>query len=201
MYASWEFTFVPLISVSFYKSWFVFSEVSEICILFFFFFLLFRAAPVVYGSSQARSRIGAAAASLRHSWSNMGSELCLSLTPQLTATPDPQPTKQGRGWNSHPHGSWLGLLPLNHDGNSPDLHSYLAVMLIWHCLSGCRCTADVFKVWYSRVFPKWICALHVACAVKSPGWPLPKVVFKFGEICQVILFYGLTNIELNLCIW
>ena len=31
------------------------------------FFLLFRAAPVAYGSSQAKSRIGAAAASLHHS--------------------------------------------------------------------------------------------------------------------------------------
>ena len=35
---------------------------------------LFRAAPVAYGSSQARSWIGAAAAGLHHSHSNMGSE-------------------------------------------------------------------------------------------------------------------------------
>ena len=33
-----------------------------------------RAAPVAYGSSQARARIGAAAASLCHSHSNTGSE-------------------------------------------------------------------------------------------------------------------------------
>lgn len=36
----------------------------------FFFFLLFRATPVAYGSSQARGRIGAAAAGLCHSHSN-----------------------------------------------------------------------------------------------------------------------------------
>ena len=39
----------------------------------FFFFLLFRAAPVAYGSSQARGRIRAAASSLH----------------QATAMPDP----------------------------------------------------------------------------------------------------------------
>ena len=42
---------------------------------FFFFFL--RAAPVAYGGSQARGRIGAVAASLLHSYSNSGSEPCL----------------------------------------------------------------------------------------------------------------------------
>ena len=41
---------------------------------FFSAFLLFRAAPVAYGGSQARDRIGAAAANLHHSHSNMGSE-------------------------------------------------------------------------------------------------------------------------------
>ena len=55
----------------------------------FFFFLLFRAAPAADGSSQVRGPIGAVAASLRHSHSNVGSEPCLWPTPQLTATPDP----------------------------------------------------------------------------------------------------------------
>ena len=48
------------------------------------FFCLFRAAPVAYGSSQAGGRIGATAASLRHSQSNTGSE------PHLQPTPQPQ---------------------------------------------------------------------------------------------------------------
>ena len=39
-----------------------------------FFFLLFRAALAACGSSQARGRIRAAAASLRHSQINMGSK-------------------------------------------------------------------------------------------------------------------------------
>ena len=40
----------------------------------FFSFLLFRTAPAASGSSQARGRIGATAAGLRHSHSNSGSE-------------------------------------------------------------------------------------------------------------------------------
>ena len=59
-------------------------------IFFFFFFLgLLRAAPAAYGGSQARGLIRAAAAGLRQSHGNAGSELPLQLTPQLTATPDP----------------------------------------------------------------------------------------------------------------
>ena len=47
------------------------------------------AAPVAYGGSQARGRIRAVAAGLRHSNSSAKSELCLRLTPQLRATLDP----------------------------------------------------------------------------------------------------------------
>ena len=43
----------------------------------YLFFLLFRATPVAYGSSQARGRIEAVDASLRHSHSSGGSELHL----------------------------------------------------------------------------------------------------------------------------
>ena len=58
---------------------------------FFFFclFFLFRAAPVAYGCSQARGRIGAVATHLHHSHSSRGSELRLWPTPQLTTMPDP----------------------------------------------------------------------------------------------------------------
>ena len=58
---------------------------------FFFFFCLFAiswAAPVAYGDSQARGRMGAVAASLRQSHSNSGSEPHLRPTLQLTAMPD-----------------------------------------------------------------------------------------------------------------
>ena len=59
-----------------------------------FFFCLFvfsRAAPAAYGGSQARGLMGDVAAghSHSHSHSNAGSEPGLSLTPQLTAMPDP----------------------------------------------------------------------------------------------------------------
>ena len=41
---------------------------------YLFIYLLFRAAPAVYGGSQARGRIDAVAAGLRQSHSNTGSE-------------------------------------------------------------------------------------------------------------------------------
>ena len=67
---------------------------------FFFFFFLFRAAPVAhsiwsfpgYGSNQ----IGATAASLHYSHSNMRSEPYLQPTPELMATSDGQPTEEAR---------------------------------------------------------------------------------------------------------
>ena len=61
--------------------------------------MLSRAAPMAYGSSQARGWIGAIAASLHHSHSNAGSGPCLWPTPQLMATPDPRPTEQGHRLN------------------------------------------------------------------------------------------------------
>ena len=56
---------------------------------FFFFSFPFMAAPEAYGSSEARGQIGAAAACLRHSQSNAGSEPCLQPWPKLAATVDP----------------------------------------------------------------------------------------------------------------
>ena len=57
--------------------------------ILFHFILLFMATPTAYRDSQARGRIGATAAGLRYSHSNLGSEPHLWPTPQLTATPDP----------------------------------------------------------------------------------------------------------------
>ena len=60
-------------------------------ILFYFivFLSFFGAAPAAYGGSQARGLIGAVAAGLCQSHSNVGSEPSLQPTPQLTAMPDP----------------------------------------------------------------------------------------------------------------
>ena len=56
---------------------------------FFFFFLSFSmAALTAYRGSQARGLIRAVDAGLLQSHSNVGSELCLRPTPQLTATQD-----------------------------------------------------------------------------------------------------------------
>ena len=63
--------------------------------ILFYFFIVYLfiaiswAAPTAYGGSQTRGPIGAAAASLRHGYSNAGSELRLQPTPQLRAMPDP----------------------------------------------------------------------------------------------------------------
>ena len=50
---------------------------EEIDDLFVCLFVCFRAASVAYGTSQARGQTKAAAASLHHSHSNVGSEPCL----------------------------------------------------------------------------------------------------------------------------
>ena len=60
---------------------------------------------MAHGGSQARGLIGVVAAGLHQSHSNVGSEPHLRPTPQLTTTPDPQPTDQGQGSNPGPHGS------------------------------------------------------------------------------------------------
>ena len=44
---------------------------------------------MAHGGSEARGQIRAAAASLHHSHTNTGSELCLQPTPQLMAMLDP----------------------------------------------------------------------------------------------------------------
>ena len=82
--------------------------------LFVFFSLVFflgggGGACVAYGSSQARGRIRAAAASLWHSHSNMGSEPHLWPVLQL-AMPDPQPTERGQQSNLNPHQHHIGFL-------------------------------------------------------------------------------------------
>ena len=65
-------------------------DVEGQCVFFFFFFFLhFSAIPVAYLSSQARGWIGATAAGLYHSHSNMGSKPYLWSTPHLMAMPDP----------------------------------------------------------------------------------------------------------------
>ena len=50
---------------------------------------IFMDTPMAYGGTQARGQIGAVAAGLYHSHSNVGSEPHLRTIPQLTATPDP----------------------------------------------------------------------------------------------------------------
>ena len=64
-------------------------EPWNLFIYFSFLFCLFRAAPVAYGGSQTRGRIGAVAAGLCQSHSNARSKLSLLPMPQLMATPDP----------------------------------------------------------------------------------------------------------------
>ena len=73
----------------------------SVAVLLFFFFFLFRAAPLAHGGPQARGPIGAVAAGLPHSQSNVGSEPRLRPTPQPMVTPYPQLTKQGQVLNQN----------------------------------------------------------------------------------------------------
>ena len=91
---------------------------SFVVLLLFFCCCCFRAVPMAYGGSQARSWIEATAASLHHSHSNVGSKPYLWPTPQSTAMPDPSPTAQDQGWNLSPHRYYLCSLPLSHKGDT-----------------------------------------------------------------------------------
>ena len=61
---------------------------SKLLLLLLLLFCLFRAALAAYGNSQARGLVGATAASLPYSHSNIGCELRLRPMPQLTAMMD-----------------------------------------------------------------------------------------------------------------
>ena len=82
---------MSLIALYFSDVLFILQSLMDNLLFFlpFFFGLFFRAAPVAYGGSQARRRIGTVATGLHHSHSNARSKLRLGPTPQLTATPDP----------------------------------------------------------------------------------------------------------------
>ena len=64
-------------------------NVSLDLLTIFFFLVFFRAAPVAYGSSQARSRIRAVDAGLHHSQSTTRFKPGLRPMPQLITTTDP----------------------------------------------------------------------------------------------------------------
>ena len=66
-----------------------FQSVAWFSFLFFCLFVSSRATPAAYGGCQARGPIGAVAADLRHSHSNLGSKLRQQPTLQLTVTLDP----------------------------------------------------------------------------------------------------------------
>ena len=74
------------------------------------FLFYFYATPVAYGSCQASSWIGVAAAGLHHSHSNARTKPHLWPMPQLAAMPDPYPTEQGQRSNLNPHGVYFGFL-------------------------------------------------------------------------------------------
>ena len=69
------------------------------CCIYLFIYIcpfFFRAIPAACGISQARAQIGATAAGLHHSHSNVRSESHLQPTLQLMAMLDPRPTEQGQ---------------------------------------------------------------------------------------------------------
>ena len=71
---------------------------------YFFFCLFFLGHTCSMWRFPGWSQIGAVAAGLCHSHNNARSEPHLRPTPQLTATLDPELTKQGQGSNLSPYG-------------------------------------------------------------------------------------------------
>ena len=101
--------------------------------MYFFFFLSFFllflwAAPVAYGGSQARGRIGAAAAGPRQSHSNTRSEPRLQPTPQLMAMPDPLTHWARPG--TEPTTSWVLVRFVNHCATTGTPH-LSALCSVW----------------------------------------------------------------------
>ena len=72
-----------------------------VCMCVCVFFAFSSTAPAAHGGSQARGRIGAVDTGLHQSHSNVGSELCLQTTPQLTATRIPNPLSKTRDRTHH----------------------------------------------------------------------------------------------------
>ena len=88
------------------------------CVWVFFFFVFSRAAPAAYGGSQARGLIGAVTASLHHSHSNLGSELCLWPTHSSQQPWILNPLSKARDWTRILMDASRVLNPLSHNRNS-----------------------------------------------------------------------------------
>ena len=71
------------------KNWGLGAQVKGLVLFFFFLFAFLGALRMAYGGSQARGLIGAVAADLHQSQSNVGSKPHLRPTPQLMVMPDP----------------------------------------------------------------------------------------------------------------
>ena len=86
---SWLIFPTPVVDLTLRKKWHLLPKWVDELHTTFFFSGLFRATAKAYGSSQAGGPVGAAAASLHHSHSHVGSKPHLWPTPQLTAPLDP----------------------------------------------------------------------------------------------------------------
>ena len=149
--------------------------VSSFFILFFFFLLL-MATAAAYGSFQARGRIGAEAAGLRHSHSNARSELHLQPMLQLAATLAPYPTEWGQGSNHMLVDTISDSLPSEPQWKLQE-SSLFSSMLYLHILK--------IQVVYSFLLlcnNRWIChrlviVLLMSICLVSSFWPLWAHVF------------------------
>ena len=118
--------------------------------LFIYLICLYRAVPTAYGGSLARVLMAATAAGLHHSHSGLRSEPHLQLTPELMAMTNPQPSEQGQGLNSQPHGSWLDSFLMFHNGNSCFFILFLGFWFNFEftvmCELVCLNFFDIFKI-------------------------------------------------------
>ena len=139
-----------------FELWPLLGEVTEWWVLLWFsfyspptFFFLSRATPVVYGSSQARDRIWAAAAGLHHSHSNAGSQ-ALSATYTVAHNNAGSLTHWARP-GIKPASSWV-CNHLSHNGNSQDSNFDIYKVEIETDLKEIAHLIFIYFIWYIYIY-------------------------------------------------
>ena len=133
----------------------IFYKFLKICWLFSFFFLsfffllifyFFRGIPVAYGSSQGRGWMGATAAGLHHSHSNMGSK------PHVTYTTTQGTTSSLTHWERpgiEPTSSWIlvGFITAE-----PQWELLLVICLLLSCENSLFWIQNLYQIHDLQIF-------------------------------------------------
>ena len=155
------------------------------CLLFFFFFFLVFLGPRVWHMEVPR----------------LGVEFegQLPACAIARAMPGPRTTKQGQGWNRHPHGYSLDLLPPNHNENSPI--AYFLGLHPWHMeVPRLGVQSDLQWLVYARATAmrdlNHVCDLHHSsqqCRIPDPLSEARDRTHKFMVPSQICFYYAMTG--------